>query len=117
MWIFIAQWVLIILVLASLIITLIKFTLKNKKEEKIEEIPEIKINNEGASTDLDTLYNLLKIKKTLNTRSISKAFNIPHEKALEWAKILENHDLVRIEYPTFSPPEVKIIERGVEQKE
>jgi hypothetical protein len=102
---FIAQWVVIILVV---VIFSIKF-LKKRKEEK-KEITKIKVKREKgkgkAHTDLDTLYDLLKSKKNLKLSAIAKTFKINKEQALAWSKILEKHDLARIEYPAFSEPEV-----------
>ena len=102
--IFIAQWVLIF---AAALIFYINFLRQNKEEDK-KEVSGVVINvKRGKSvTELDSLYELLKEKKTLKISVISKLFKISNEKALEWAKILENHDLGEIEYPAFSEPEL-----------
>jgi len=102
---FIVQWVILLLVV---ILAYAKF-LKHRREEdqKIANftIPQLKSK---AETNLDLLYNLLKEKKVLNIRSVSKLFKVSKEKALEWAKILEDYDLATIEYPTFSDAEIRI---------
>ena len=82
-----------------------------KTENLKSEYNELKNKKSKVKTDLDTLYLLLKNKKKLNIDSISKTFGVTNEKALEWAKILENSDLVKVEYPAFSSPEVKINEK------
>jgi len=100
---FVIQW---IILLAILFFAYSKF-LKHKKQENIEIDYNIVKRKKGrAETDLDTLYNLIKDKKNLSIETISKLFHIKKAKALEWGKILENHELVRIEYPAFSSPEV-----------
>ena len=111
---FIVQWVIL---LAVLFFAYTKF-LKHRHHEEIKlNLSHIKKNKTRAGTDLDTLYNLIQEKKILNTDSISKVFGIKKEKAIEWAKILENHELVDIEYPTFSTPEVKLHEKEDEKEE
>ena len=105
---FILQWVVLLLVV---MFAYMKF-LKHRKEEdeKIGSfvIPTPKSRSE---TNMDVFYKFLKEKKSLSTRTISKLFTITKEKALDWARILEEHELVIIEYPAFSDPEVKIKEK------
>ncbi|MFA4953672.1 MAG: hypothetical protein WC584_05600, partial [Candidatus Pacearchaeota archaeon] len=111
---FIALW---ILLFAIIFVSFAHF-LKTKKEEKIKiNLDELSKNGGKSKTDLDTLYNLLKQKKALKVGTIARIFKISNENALEWSKILENHELVVIDYPTFNEPEVKIYEKEVEEKE
>lgn len=110
---FIAQWVILLLIV---IVAWINF-LKHKKQEEIsikEALPFINYKKTKSQTDLDTLYNLLKQKKELTIGTISNLFRISKEKSLEWAKILEDHELVIIEYPAFDDASVKIIEKQIE---
>lgn len=112
--IFILQWAILLIVI---LLTVLSYA-KHKHEEVVRlNYAQIKKRKAKAVTDLDTLYNLLKERKSLNIESISKVFEITKEKALDWAKILENHELVRIEYPAFSPPEVKINEKEGEKEQ
>jgi len=109
---FILQWALLLFIV---IFVLLGYA-KHKKEENIRvNHNESKKKRTKAVTDLDAFYNLIKEKRFLSVQSLSKIFGITKEKALEWAKILENHDLVKIEYPAFSSPEVKISEEDEEQ--
>lgn len=111
---FIALWILLITIV---FISFIHF-IKSKKEEKIKiNFDELPQKNSKSRTDLDTLYNLLKEKKKLKIGTIARLFKISRENALEWSKILENHELVVIDYPTFNEPEVKIYEKEVEEKQ
>lgn len=102
---FILQWVILLVIV---IFGYSRF-LKHRKEEdeKIKNfvIPQLKSN---AETMFDVFYKLLKEKKSLSISTVAKAFKIKKEQALEWGKILEEHNLVYIEYPTFSDPEIKI---------
>ncbi len=99
--------VIFILFLASLM----KF-IRSKKSKHESSLPRRNLPKKSKSeTDLDVLYNLIKTKKVLNLDSVSRIFKIPKEKSLEWVKILESHDLVAIEYPTFSTPIIKTNEK------
>ena len=69
-------------------------------------------NTSKSKTDLDALYSELKDKKRIKISSISKAFGISKELALEWAKILESGDLASIEYPNMSEPIIVLNESG-----
>ncbi|MEK6926149.1 MAG: hypothetical protein AABW50_02635 [Nanoarchaeota archaeon] len=110
---FIVQWIILLL------IVLLAYTrfLKHRKEEETKIrgfiIPSSLSKSE---TYLDVLYKLLKEKKSLSVGIISKVFKIPKDKALEWAKMLENDELVTIEYPAFADPEIKIMQNE-EKKE
>jgi len=105
---FILQWVVLLLIV---IYTYSKFIQHKKSEQLKVNIHLVKRSFSKSSTDLDVLYNLLKEKKKLPITTISKLFKITKEKAVEWAKILENHKLAIIEYPAFSDPEVRIYEK------
>lgn len=110
---FIIQWI----ILLSILVFAYSRFVKHKKEEELKlDFHLVKKNYSRSETDLDSLFDLLKDKRNLSTKSISKLFNISKEKALEWAKILENHELVKIEYPAFADPEVKINEKENKEK-
>jgi len=105
-----------IVVIILIIFILYRRFLKNKENKKSKnDYQIIKQKKTKAGTDLDVLYNLVKTKKIIGIGTISHIFNISKEKSLEWAKILENHNLVIIEYPTFSDPKVKIAMREAEE--
>lgn len=57
-------------------------------------------------TDIDIFYIMLQKNKILKLNTVSKAFNIPKELALEWAKILEEHNMAKIRYHTFVDTEI-----------
>jgi len=111
--IFILQWLVLLLIL----IIAYRGFLKHKKHEVLTvDYHEIRKKKTRSETDLDIFYDLLKNKKSLSTKTIAKLFGISKEKALEWGKILENHELAVIEYPTFNDPEIKIKEEKHEEE-
>ncbi len=63
-----------------------------------------------AFTDLDVLYATLQKKKILTLPAIAEIFHIDKEKALEWSKILESHDLASIHYHVFRDAELTLKE-------
>jgi len=100
---FIGQWI----VLLSIVLFAYTRFLRSKKNEEAEiQTKNITIIEGKSETPLDSLYKLLEERGFLHLEAISKIFNISKEKALEWAKILEDDELVMIEYPAFSDPEV-----------
>jgi hypothetical protein len=113
--IFIGQWVLL---LAIVLFAYTRFLRHKREQEEVKPIEcNIQPSGTGSETELDCLYKLLQEKKRLSIDTIAKSFNVSKEKALEWAKILENSELVTIEYPAFNDPEVKIIKKEEESKE
>ncbi len=85
-----------------------------------KELQDININtlSQGSKTNLDTLYKLLKIKKQLRISAISRIFNVEKDIAIEWGKILQSGNLVKIGYPSIGEPIIKINEeKGELEKE
>ena len=105
--VFMIQWILVLLIIA---VAYTKF-LKHSHEDKIKvDYGSIKQRTKKGMTDIDLLYSLIKQKKNIKINTIAKVFKIDKDKALEWGKMLESQDLVTIEYPTFSDPEIEIKE-------
>ena len=71
-------------------------------------------NLSKSETEIDVLYRLLQEKKSLSVATIAKTFGITKEKAIEWAKILEDNDLATVEYPAFNDPQVEI--KGLDEE-
>lgn len=99
---FISQWVLILVILISVFVY--------DHIGKTKEIVEIKSKRVSGkfSTDLDTLYSILQDKKKLKISTISKAFNVSEEVAMDWCKILESGNLAVIDYPGVGQPVIKL---------
>ncbi len=80
---------------------------KNQNELAGLDLNQIRKKSE---TDLDALYTLLKQKQQLRIATVSKAFDIKEDLAMEWGKILESGKLAYIDYPKFGGPLIKIKE-------
>lgn len=101
---FIFQWV-VLLVIASFVY----FGFSKRKRREMNLVlsnTHLIYTGSRSETSIGVLYNLLKKEKKLGVKVVSKLFNISGKKAFEWAKILESDDLVSIEYPVFSGPEM-----------
>ena len=104
---FIGQWIILLIILLFMVFK----DRKNKKSDEPVYI-NIKENFDKKKTDLDILYDVLKVKKELKISTISKSFNISKEVAQEWCEILESANLASIDYPGFGEPVVRIIEKA-----
>jgi hypothetical protein len=102
---FVAQWIIALIVIS---VAYFKYVKSNREEKVKMHYIEIKEKHGKSNTDLDALYSILKKNKSLKIATISKIFNMDKEKALEWAKILENNNLAQIDYPAFSDPEITL---------
>ena len=102
---FILQWVLVLIIA---IVLYVKNMRKNHEDKVKIHYEDIKVKGGKGCTDIDALYQLLKTKRKLKLSVISNVFKVEKEKVLEWCRILEGHDLVKINYPAFSEPEVEV---------
>ena len=100
----IGEWVLLIALSGfSIVRTRIHF--------KHDSLETFKISRQDKSkTDIDLLYDLLKEKKRLEISSIARVFNVDKETVKEWGEIMEDNDLVVMEYPRFGDPEITLME-------
>jgi hypothetical protein len=101
------QWLLIIIIMSF---SYLNYFSSVKEEKTSLSYDDLKKSTKGSSTDIDVLYTLLKDRKSMKVRSVAHLFKINEEKALEWCKILEGNNLVIINYPAFSGPEVELKE-------
>lgn len=80
------------------------------KKEKAETISMIKKSVVARAnkykTDIDRLYELINQKGKLTISEISEGFGISKEMAEEWGKILEEHNLITLNYPPFGELEL-----------
>ncbi|MFH1307520.1 MAG: hypothetical protein ABIH72_01580 [archaeon] len=111
---FIAQWLIILLIVYFAYVR----HLKKTKTEKIQiSYSSLEKRKGKAGTDIDLLYSLLKDGKKLRVSVVAEIFNIDRERALEWMRILEDHNLALINYPAFSEPEVELYEEKEEKED
>lgn len=89
---------------------------EEKKTEEIEKsIETIKAEETKAKdklldmveTDIDKLMRILDEKKVMNIGDLSKELKISLDRLESWAKTLEDHGLVEIEYPIIGLPRVR----------
>jgi hypothetical protein len=72
-------------------------------KEKIDESFPIDM----IETDIDKMMNILETKKAISIGELSKQLNIKIELIENWAKILEEHDLIEIDYPIIGLPKLR----------
>lgn len=100
-----------------------KMSIKEKaieKEEKTEEkpTPEEKTPAQEPkpekvlklSTVLDDFYSYINEKGNVNLSDAALKFKVARSKIEEWAKILEDHSLIKIYYPAFTGAQLTSLE-------
>lgn len=76
---------------------------KPAPEQKSEPKPERAMK---LSTVLDDLYFYINEKGNVNLSDAALRFKVAKSKIEEWAKILEDHSLIKIYYPAFTSPQL-----------
>ncbi len=110
-----SEWLLVILVM---LYTLIKAKNKFKKEEKAESsIKNVSLKKGRNKTDIDLLYELLLMKKSLQISAIAKYFKVSKLIAMNWCQILEEGNLAEIHYPTVGNPKIELNEPKEDENE
>lgn len=93
----IAQWFLLFLALFF-----VYFKDKGIKRRNNELIGiDFEAIKKKSTTDIDSLYEILKQRKKIGMGTISTRFKISRELAMEWSRILEMSNLAMIDYPGF----------------
>ena len=73
---------------------------KAKEERRAPTVMEME-------TDVDKILMVIKEKKRVKFSELAKMFNVSKQTIEEWAKILEDHGLAQIFYPTLGEPELR----------
>lgn len=73
---------------------------------KIKNVAETKAST--VKTDFDAIIDYIKSQKEVNIGNLATHFKMPREKIDEWVKVLADHGLIEITYPTFGDAKVKI---------
>jgi len=82
-----------------------RIELENSRIAAMKAVARIKEN--AYETDIDKLYRIIKKFNAIKISEIVAVFKISKEKAEEWGKILEEHDLLKVHYPTIGEPELR----------
>lgn len=82
---------------------------ENKGSKRLKPIGTVSPSSK-TKTDLDLLYERLKVDKSLKVTDIAKLFNVSEDIVLDWGKILESANLASITYPRFGNAEISINE-------
>jgi len=60
-------------------------------------------------TDVDKLLKIIEEKGTVTTEELAKILKVEEEKVEEWGRILEEHGLIKMEYPPLGKPLLKAV--------
>ena len=82
-----------------------KFKLKHAIKAEKKEL--FKYIGGDIETDFDKLVDLVNKAGVVKLSTVAKLFKINIKRAEEWAKILDEHSLLKLHYPAFGKPELK----------
>lgn len=94
------------------LILLIVLKAKKAKKEIPKQVKEVKplIKPEYVKitykTDFDNFYDFIKTSKKITVTKIALHFKMPKKQVEEWARILEEHRLIKINYPLLGDQEL-----------
>jgi response regulator of citrate/malate metabolism len=90
---------------------------EEKKKEPTAQADRIKSSKEKIKekieTSIDNMLKLLEQKESISIEELAKELKVSEELIEEWAKILEEHQLVTIEYSLVGKPMLKIVKHNV----
>jgi hypothetical protein len=81
--------------------------LPNWQEPDSEVAPEERQQKNNVKTQLDQLTDLIMEKGSIKIPEAAKKLKLKEKQIEEWAKMLEEHDLIEIHYPAFGKPILK----------
>jgi hypothetical protein len=67
----------------------------------------VKSDKSSVETPLDELLQLIMNKGSVKISDAARQFNVKEGQIEEWARILEQHDLIELHYPTIGRPTLK----------
>jgi len=80
-----------------------KISVKQEQEKQQQDLAEGKM----VETTIDKLFNLVdKRNKVKINDALAKEIGVSKERIEEWAVIMEEHNLVSVNYPTIGEPEI-----------
>lgn len=77
------------------------------EKEIVEEKEEIGEVPSSMETDIDKILVVIKERKKIKFGELQKMFSVDKSTIEQWAKILEDHGLAEIFYPTLGEPELR----------
>ena len=93
------------------------FRIKEKAEKRLKKAEKAKPSKSVVNaiksmlgtkkqheTEFDVLVNVVNKYSAVSLSEVSEGFSINMERAEEWGKILAEHELVEMQYPTFGEP-------------
>lgn len=98
-------------------ITIVPKDVIDRETKKSTPIREKKvIRSKEFETDMDLLIELVDAKEHIKLSDAAKFFNVSIKKIEELAKILEEHNLIKIHYPTFGEIELNKLRKETDGK-
>ncbi|MEK6847191.1 MAG: hypothetical protein AABY16_03430 [Nanoarchaeota archaeon] len=104
------EWLLIILIF---MVSLIRAKMEIRGVERVM-VTNIKTPRGIARTDLDLMYELVKEKKAIKIKALANYFKVDEKTIVDWARILEEANLIRLNYPAVGEPQVVLNEEVME---
>ncbi len=83
------------------------FNLVRKPKNKQLPLKRSLVAKNINETELDVLYELVKVKKKIKISQVAKDFGIKKDQVEVWVRILERNDLIEIHYPAIGEPEIR----------
>ncbi len=102
--ILISEWLLVISLIA---ISVIKERIEIGVADQIT-ITSKKTHLGISKTDLDLMYELINEKKEIKVMALVKYFGVDSSTILEWGRVLEEANLIKVRYPTIGDPILSI---------
>ena len=103
--------------IAAFFVLFLHFSNKIGADDEYEKVKGLVMaRNNSMETDLDKLYEVLKIVKSIRLSVIVKVFKVDKEVAMDWCKTLEIGNFASIEYPRFGEPQLILEEYFKEGK-
>jgi len=62
-------------------------------------------------TDVDKLLKIIEKNESISVEDLAKILKVGEEKIEEWGRLLEEHGLITIDYPTFGAPVFKFVKK------
>lgn len=82
-------------------------TVKEKSVKKAKKKSDDRETSKKVETPMDVLYDLVNKKGRVRVDDVAKSLKATSKQVEEWARILEKHDLVELQYSAVGKPYIK----------